>query len=426
MAADTRNAGRPFYGWWIVGACVICLSTNPGAFVYGSLGLFVIPFGAEFGWDRAQISVAAALFTATSALSIPVLGQLVDRFDTRRVLIPSLLILGAGLASITVSVSKLWHLWLLFALLGCLTAGANSLPYVRTLSLWFDRRRGLALGIAMTGNGLGFAYVPPLVQFAVDHHGWRAGYLVLAAIAVLIALPIVYLVMRESPASMGLQPDGASEASGRATASPAIGVTRADAIRTRVFWTLAFIFAVFAFSAFGLMPHLVPMLIDRGMSGTDAAFAAASIGISVITSRLVIGYLLDHVFGPYLALACMVAAGVGLGVLSAGVIGLPAFVAAAMVGLGVGAELELLTYLVGRYFGLRYFGQIYGLLFALFLVGGAFGPYCYGMVFESTGSYVPILGVCAILAATAGLMNAMLPRYPDLTDLETASAKSVR
>ena len=410
-----RNPGRIFYGWWIVVACIFCLSTNPGAFIYGSLGLFVIPFGNEFGWDRAQISLAATFFTVTSAVSIPILGQLVDRFDSRRVLLPSLIFLGVGLATVTAVVSELWHLYLVFALLGCLTAGANSLPYLRTLSLWFNRRRGLALGIAMIGNGLGFAYVPPLVQLAVDQAGWRAGYLVLAALCILVALPVVYFVIRESPASMGLHPDGDLQVTQTSQSSPAIGVTRAAALRSGVFWKLAFIFAAFSFCVFGLMPHLVPMLIDRGMTGANAAFAAATIGIAVMISRLVIGYLLDRVFGPRVALAAMLLAAVGLATLAAGTIGFSALMATALVGIGVGAELELLAYLVGRYFGLRYFGRIYGLLFALFLVGGALGPYSYGTVFESTGSYTLILIGCAVLAVVAALTNTTLPAYPDLT-----------
>ncbi len=178
-------------------------------------------------------------------------------------MIPSLLILAAGLISITVTVSKLWHLYLVFILLGWLTAGANSLPYLRTLSLWFDRRRGLALGIAMTGNGLGYFYVPHLVQFAVDQAGWRAGYLALAAVCVFIALPLVYFLIRETPAEMGLQADGGDADASPASASPAVGITRRDALRTRLFWTLAAIFAAFSFCLFGLMPHLVPMLQDR-------------------------------------------------------------------------------------------------------------------------------------------------------------------
>ncbi len=375
--------------------------------------MFMVPFEHEFGWDRAEISLAAMFFTVSSALAMPILGQLVDRFGSRRLLIPSLLILSVGLTSITVTVTKLWHLYLLFTLIGALTAGANSLPYLRTLSLWFERRRGLALGIAMTGNGLGFAYVPPLVQLAIHQAGWRAGYLVLAAVCVLIALPVIYLVIRESPAEMGLRADGGAAESDKAV-TPAVGITRAEALRTRLFWTLAVIFAVFSFCLFGLMPHLVPMLHDRGMSSSEAAYAAATIGIAVIISRLVIGYLLDRLFGPHVALVCMLLAASGLGLLATGVNGALAFVAAALVGVGIGAELDLLAYLVGRYFGLRYFGQIYGMLFAAFLLGGALGPYGYGVIYESTGAYTVILVICATVTALAGMTNVTLPRYPDL------------
>jgi sugar phosphate permease len=412
MSVGAPNGGRVFYGWWIVGACVLCLSANPGPFLIASLGLFVIPFGMEFGWDRAEISLAATLFTVSSALFIPLLGQLTDRYGSRRVIIPSLFMMGVGLAAITVAVSELIHLYLLFTLLGFMTAGANSLPYLRTVSLWFDRRRGLALGIAMLGTGLGFAYVPPLVQFAMDSGGWRAGYLVLAAICVMVALPIVWLVIRESPASMGLQVDGRDATDPSAAASTGGGVTRAQAIRSRPFWVLAVMFALISFCLFGLLPHLVPMLHDRGMSAGRAALVAATIGMAAMPTRLVIGFLLDRVFGPYVAFACMLIAATGLALLASDASGVFVFTAAALIGVGIGAELDLLAYLVGRYFGLKSFGRIYGLLFAAFLLGSAFGPYGYGTMFEASGSYKFILLVCTGMTAAAGVMSILLPRYP--------------
>lgn len=156
------------------------------------------------------------------------------------------------------------------------------------------------------------------------------------------------------------------------------------------------------------------MSTDRGMGGGDAASAAAMIGVAIIGSRLVIGYILDNIFGPYVAFACMLLATLGLGMLAVGVAPSGAYLATILVGIGVGAELDLLAYLVGRYFGMRFFGQIYGFLFGAFLVGGSLGPYAYGVTFEATGSYAPMLIFCTAITAFASLANLTLPKYPDI------------
>ena len=112
------------------------------------------------------------------------------------------------LAAIPIFVTELWHLAVIFLLIGTIAAGTNSVPYMPILSAWFFKYRGLAIGISIAGIGLGYAYVPLLIQYLVDNAGWRYGYYALSAIVLFIALPLVYFFLRESPADMGLMPDG--------------------------------------------------------------------------------------------------------------------------------------------------------------------------------------------------------------------------
>ena len=175
------------------------MSTGPGQFAFGSLGLFMLPLGEEFGWSRTEISLALTFFTIALALSIPYIGNLVDRFGSRKILLPSFTVFALLLALIPVFADQLWILYLLFVLIGALAAGANALPYLRTISAWFDRHRGLAIGIAMGGSGMGFVYVPPVLQYMIDSHGWRSGYFLLAAVTFIVAVPLVYFVLREAP-----------------------------------------------------------------------------------------------------------------------------------------------------------------------------------------------------------------------------------
>lgn len=425
---DKVPDGRIFYGWWVVAASIVGLSTGPAQFAFGSLGLFIIPLGDEFGWDRAQISLALFAFTVALAICLPIAGWLVDRLGSRRVLLPSILIVAVLLALLPLILSQIWHLFLIFALIGSLGAGANSLPYMLTISAWFDRKRGLAIGIAMAGSGLGYAYVPPLVQYINESLGWRAGFWVLAAITVCIALPLVYWWFRETPEELGLQADGDDhtdiDIDTPPTAGPKtnMGIPRSDALRTKAFWLLFLVFCTLSFSLYGLLPHIVPMLSDRGLQPSTAALAASSIGVTIMVARVVVGYLIDRFFAPHVAMMFFLSSAVGLGILATGTAGPSVFLATVLVGLSIGAEIDLMAYLTTRYFGLRHFGEIYGLLFASLLIGTSFGPVTYGYVYESQGSYVWILALCCALNGGASLLTGLLPKYPALETLDDTHA----
>lgn len=403
-----------FFGWWVVGACAICISTGPGPFAFAALGLFVIPFTNEFGWDRAEISFCLTLLIAATAICLPFIGRLVDRFGSRIVLMPSLIVMALCLAAIPFLVSELWHLMIIFLAIGTLAAGTNSVPYMPVLSAWFLKKRGLAIGLAISGIGLGYFYVPLLLHYFIDNHGWRSGWYALSSVVVLVAIPLAFVFLRESPASMGLQPDGetAETEPPRATRKD-VGFTTREVLRHREFWLLSAIFVVLSFVLNGMLSAVVPMLVDRGMETSQAAAVAATEGLTVFISRILIGYLIDRIFAPYVAMAFFTLSAIGIGIFALGAVDGLAFVGAILVGLSLGAEVDLLAYLTGRYFGLKTFGATYGLLFAAILTGTALGPLAFGIGFETTGSYTEILTICVGINIAAVVLTAMLGRYPD-------------
>jgi MFS family permease len=409
------SGGRIFYGWWIIGAAIVGLSSAPSQFAFGALGLFIVPLGEEYGWDRAEISLALTFFTGCLAVCLPFVGRLADRIGSRRMLVPTMVICGLLLAAIPLVVSQLWHLLVIFALIGAVGAGANTLPYMLTISAWFDRRRGLAMGLAMAGGGLSFAYVPPLVQFLIDTYGWRSGYFVLSAIAVLFAAPVVGLIFRDSPAEKGLQPDGDPEPPSDQPSIASTGMSLSASLRRREFWLLWTVFFLLSFSLYGLLPHIVPMLTDRGMQTGKAALASSTVGVTIIVARVVVGFLIDRIFAPRVAVVFFLLTAIGIGVLAGGAAGPWAFVAAVLIGLSMGAELDLLAFLTSRYFGLRHFGAVFGVMFAALLVGTSAGPVSYGAAYELTGSYVKILILCAALTALSAMIMLLLRPYPDFS-----------
>ena len=403
----THKHGSPdenritYRGWWIVAVAAAAMSTGPGQFAFGALGLFIKPLGDEFGWDRAQISLAATYFTIALAFSIAIIGQFADRYGSRQVILPSILVFAALLALPALLVDTLWELFLIYILMGCLGAGANALPYLRTIATWFDVRRGLAIGIAMGGSGAGFAYVPPLVQYVIDTHGWRAGYLCLSIFIVAVTLPLVYFFLRDAPARQGRADEHAVKSS----------LKLFPLLKLRLLWHLFLIFCLLSFGLYGVLAHLAPMMSDRGMTMADAALVQATLGIAIVISRVFIGYLIDRFSATRVAFICFLISAGGVGILSAGAVGTPAFLAALTIGLSMGAEIDMLAYLTSRYFGVDNFGKFYGILFVSFLIGTALGPYAFGLAYETYGSYREVLMTAVIVIIISAVMTLLLPAY---------------
>lgn len=413
LEARVLTSGFFFRGWWIVAVSMIGISSGTHPFVFASLGLFIKHFNAEFGWTRAQVSACITVLMVAIAISLPLVGRIIDRYGARAVLLPSTLVLGLCLSAIPGLVTELWHLGVIFLLLGTLGVGTNSVTYMPVFAAWFDKRRGLAIGIGMAGTGLGLIYVPVLVQTMIDAYGWRAGYYALSAIVLCLVLPLLFIAIRDTPAELGLQPDGASSDATPKSASKDVGLELSEVLRTAVFWKLVALFLVISFVLNGMLPHVVPMLTDRGMSAAAAALAASAVGVGVFGGRILIGYLVDHFFAPYVAIFFFTLSAIGVGILAFGTVGPIALVAALMIGLSIGAENDFLAYLASRYFGLRAYGVVCGLLLASVLCGTAFAPIAYATWFETYGSYVGILrlGVGATFVAVA--IIALLGPYPD-------------
>ena len=406
-----------FYGWKIVGTSILCYSAAPGQFAIGILGVFVIPLQLEFGWSRADIFLSTAFLTLTQAIFTPLLGSLVDKYGSKKVMMPSLFFFGLLLGGIPLFVGDTAHLYLFYAIIGGLSGGAAAVPYLRLAGAWFVKKRGLAFGLVMSGGGLGYAYSPPLVQYMIDNYGWRSGYYMLAAILIFLVLPLIQLFIYDKPQDINLLPDGDSDGEGLGVNEAVIEyddvgkITLGALLKMPLFYQLFTTFMLLTFCLYGLMSNLVPMLNDRGMDTGTAALAASTVGITIIVSRIVIGILLDKYFAPRVGMVCFMLSAMGTAFLAFGAVGPTAFLAAIFFGFSVGAELDLLAYLITRYFGLSSFGMVYGILFAAFLGGVSLGPVVFGRLFDYYGSYVNILGICSFILVVTSLSMLLLPKY---------------
>jgi MFS family permease len=402
-----------FYGWKIVGTSIVCYSAAPGQFAVGILGLFVIPLQLEFGWSRADIFLSTTFITLTQAIFTPLLGSLIDKYGSKKVMMPSIFFFGLLLGGIPLFVGDLTDLYLFYGVIGVLSGGAAAVPYLRLAGAWFIKRRGLAFGLIMSGGGLGYAYSPPLVQYMIDNYGWRSGYYALAAIVIFLVLPLIQLFIHDHPRDLKLLADGDTVDVDEpvVAADEEEKIKLSELLRMPLFYQLFATFMLLTFCLYGLMSNLVPMLLDRGMDTTGAALAASTVGITIIVSRIVIGFLLDKFFAPRVGMVCFLLSAMGTAFLAFGAVGPTAFIAAIFFGFSVGAELDLLAYLITRYFGISSFGMVYGILFAAFLGGVSLGPVVFGRLFDSYGSYVNILSICSGILVITSISMLFLPKY---------------
>lgn len=402
--AEITEGSPGYFGWRVLGASVVGMAFSPGPLFWGSLGLFVAALQAQFDWDRAEIMLALTWVTISSIPAMPVVGRLIDRFGVRPVLLPSIVLLAAVLVAIPLTLNSLFSLYVLFFLAGFLTVGTQSIAYIRVLASWFDRHRGLAIGITASGLGIGYAVIPLIVQWAIANHGWQSGYYVLATIVLVVSLPLVALLIHNQPTVAGTTAAG--------VAVKPQGMTITKAMGTGNFWIMAVGILIVATVFNAMLPTLVPLLTDRDMSREEAVFAVTLMGIAMAISRITVGFLIDRYFAPLVAFGVFMLASGGLGLLAFGATGPSAYVAAFLIGLGFGAETDLMGFLVTRYFGLRNFGQIYGVMLAVFLIGTGLGPYILNVAYVQHGNYQQALMVTTVFGAVAAAGFLLLRQYP--------------
>jgi predicted MFS family arabinose efflux permease len=297
-----------------------------------------------------------------------------------------------------------------------LGAGTLPLAYSRIIVQWFEKRRGLALGIALSGFGFGAALVPAAAQWMIALFGWRNAYLVFGGLIVLISLPLAAFVLREKPSDLGLLPDNADrpedvEAPG-APVTKWEGFDLAQSARTRPFWLLVVSIVLIGVGITSILAHLVPMLIGRGVEPSRAALAMSLLGLGLIFGRILSGWLMDRFFAPYVAAAFQLGMICGLVILALGFSGPLAFAAGISVGLATGSEISEISYLVSRYFGLKSFGLINGIMFAAFRLGSGVGAYAMGAYYDVAGDYIAALWVVTGLVVISTVLIAVLGPYP--------------
>lgn len=415
-AALPAPGGRIYYGWVILGASVLAMALGSGV-SFWAFGLYVDPMEDEFGWSRAEVSAGFSVSLAISGLAGPLIGRWIDARGPREAIL-----VGSVMTAITylllATTNSLWQWFLYLAINAIFRQLMFFIPFQALLSRWFDKKRGVALGILGTGFSLG-GFVVVGMTVVIDWLGWDGSFVFTGALIAAIYVPMTLFVLRNNPADVGAYIDGESheDAEVRRAAGPLRGLTLRQALRTPTFWLLAFAMTFFIFGVFGWLVHQVPFYesvdIDRGVAGALVTVVAAG----GIVARLTFGFVADRfqrIELPAMVLLTFLTSSFVALLVDSSWAGIGVFMALWIIGSGGGPLLEPL--LLTRSFGLANFGTILGTVAMVETIGIVASPTLLGFIFDETGSYDLALVILMGAFATAGALFFIVSRIPQPID----------
>jgi MFS family permease len=390
--------------WWIVVVSASALVVGQGPISVFAAGVFLKPVAQELGFGRGDISTAIAVANIMIAIGAPFFGASLDVYGVRRPLLLSIVLFALSTAAMALLTPAFVVLLALYGLAGLLGVGQNPTAYSKVIASYFDRDRGLAMGLALAGVGLGTALMPALSNALIANFGWRMGYVGLGAVIIVLAfLPVATLL-----------PEPAGKKAEAVLPADLPGVPFAEGIRSWSFWALSIGFFLASTTINGTLVHVVPLLTDRGIAPGVAVSMISGAGLALIVGRVFAGYVMDRVFAPYVALVFLGGPLFGIAILAWAPPSVSPLVATILLGLGIGAETDLMSFLVTRYLGIRAFGALHGLMFSIFVLGNAAGAAAMGWSFQLLHSYGPAFAVFEVLLIIGCILFVTLGpyRYP--------------
>ncbi|MFC1983184.1 MFS transporter [Chloroflexota bacterium] len=436
--AKHKVVPRIFYGWWIVLASTIAFAFEGGVYFYG-FSAFFMPLVNEFGWSRAAISGAFSFSRLEGAIIGPIGGFLIDKFGPRKIMFLCIIMMGSGFILLS-RIDSLVTFYLVFILLIAMgaTVGIQQATVVAIVN-WFIKKRGTAMGIGLSGVGVGGVIVPALAWLIIQY-GWRQTAVITGLTILAIGIPLS-LVMRHRPEQYGLLPDGETKqenetqresevakieprsprtSSEEPTGTADIDFAPRQALRTKTFWLLVIALGSRQLTSSAVVIHQIPFLIDLGISPDLAAAMLGSMAIISIVGRLGFGRLADIFETKYLMAICLALIALGCFILANAQTLWHVIAFLIIYAPGYGGGSTLMMTIRGEYFGRRHYGTISGFMDIFQAFGLVLGPVFAGWIFDVTGSYWIAFTACAVVAAI-GMILMLIVKRPALRTLpETA------
>ncbi|MFT3964552.1 MAG: MFS transporter [Sphingobium sp.] len=382
-------------------ACTVGNAVSVTPAVHAVFGLFLLPLSQEFGWARASISVVLGILALVGAVMYPFIGRYIDSHGARRTLLIGVVGLAFSIAALALVNGSLIQFYATFSVLALFGAMAGTPIYQKLIADWFDRNRGTALGIsAGVGCGVGSVIFPALAAMLVSGQGWRVGYLGIAAVMLLVALPILHLLLHDRPAS------GPAEA---VTARE--GLSPGEAARTPAFWLILIAIASGAGCTTAIFSHVVPILSDRGFSLATGTVVVSVFALVTSGWQIATGRIMDMVRSPRIVVPMYLLAVPGLVMLEFGR-SMPELIGGGvMLGMALGAQFGALPYFVARYFGVHSFGTIIGAMYSAVIGVQGTTPILLDAAYDRLHSYHDALFVAGVCLSAGAILLLFLPRY---------------
>ncbi len=403
-------------GWTLVLAASLGFSFF--SVMLASTGLFMEPLDKEFGWSRTLLSSGPSIAVVATALLGPFLGALVDRFGTRKVGLPGLVLTMASIASFSLlnGAQAQWiALWVVF---GIVSVSIKSTVWTTAVVGVFQKSRGLALGLTLAGTAVAQSVVPPLGNFLITEFGWRAGFVWLAlgwgGITLFMCLLFLFDARdraankRRADLAAGRTPDD------EAPAVEFTGLTIHQAWRDSALWRLAISNFIVMLLTMGLGVHLFPILTEAGVERDTAAWMVGLAGLAGIVGKLVTGVLLDRLRPNWVGGITLGIAALAFVLLLDGIRS-PALILIALLinGYAAGTKTHITGFLTAGYAGMKNFGAIYGVMSSLMALAAGMGPMLAGLIYDYSGDYRIFLIAGAIGCTLGGLIILSMPAYPN-------------
>ena len=401
-----------FGGLWVAGGSAIGVAFGSTPFFSSAWALLGVSWTEAFGWTAGELAVGATLFLALQTVAFPITGWLLDRLGSRRVACASIALFGVILISLSRMNGSLAVFYALVCLMGLTSAATNFIAYARVISTWFDRRRGLAIGVTASAQAIGLMIIPLVTRKLASSVGWSSPLLALGGFELLVCLPAVWMLVKERP----LRPSSCPELPAPKTTLQS-GGRLAAVLRNSIFWRILACISLEGLAIYAILPNTVFILGRTAGLGPDTIAGVISLaGAAFLLGRVGFGFLLDRMQARwlFLVLLSLLAGGLLLYAFAGSINGVRA--GAILLGAAGGGQTDLMPYVASRYFGTRSLSAVFGLLLLGFFASAAIGP----VLFVSISAAIGVMGTLVALAALQVVPAAIFATLRDYPSLDPA------
>ena len=397
---ESPRKPKPFYGYYIVGACFVTLFFCWGM-VLNTFPVFVEPLTREMGWTLMGLAAAGLAGAATSIILFPIAGKLIDRLGARPVMIAGALTMGLSLLGAS-RATELWHMYVMNAFIGAGLASVTLVPCSFIISNWFVARRGLAMSGAVLGTAVGGAVMAPVATWLIEHYSWRTAFVLAGLEIIFIVIPVIYFLIRTRPSDMGLEPyrDDSVEAE---TSGEEWGVEVGASFSMPVFWMISINVLLVALVTAGVGFHCVNYLIGLEHSSQSAGWIWSVVMWAMIAGKLSAGPISDRWGARNTMAAVCILFAISMLLLVRAQSYQMAIIFAVIYGFALGAPLVLNPLLAGDYLGMKNFATIFAILNIMGTLGGNAGPIGAGYYADTRQVYAPVFYLFIGLMVLAAL-----------------------